>query len=88
MKSRRRVNIPMRLVLDTTRCDGHGICSLRCPERLSIDEWGYAVVDSEAIIQRGSFVRAQRAIRACPEGALTMRTIVEAPESATTPLVD
>jgi ferredoxin len=77
----------MRLVLDGTKCDGHGICTLRCPERISIDEWGYAVVSNEPIIRRGSLAHAQRAIRACPEEALTMHAVDRAPERAATPVV-
>lgn len=81
------VNVPLRLVLDGTKCDGHGICTLRCPERISIDEWGYADVSSELIIRRGSRSRARRAVRACPEGALTLHTVDAAPERSSTPVV-
>jgi ferredoxin len=81
------INVPLRLVLDETKCDGHGICTLRCPELISIDEWGYAVVSSEPIVRRRTLTHATRAMRACPESALTLLAVEVAPERATTPMV-
>ncbi|HUY30290.1 MAG TPA: ferredoxin [Acidimicrobiales bacterium] len=63
---------PVRLQLDGARCDGHGICSLRCPERVALDEWGFAVVDPTPISGRASVARAVRACNACPADALTV----------------
>lgn len=62
---------PVRLVLDGTLCDGHGICSLRCPERIWLDEWGYAVVDEREIVDDRTAARARRAVAACPARALS-----------------
>ena len=59
--------------LDASICDGHGICALCCSERIGLDEWGYAVVDTEPIVDKRVLKRARRAIAACPEGALTLR---------------
>lgn len=59
--------------LDAAICDGHGICALRCPDRIGLDEWGYAVVDTDAITDERLLRRARRAVAACPEHALTLR---------------
>jgi len=58
--SRRRSSPPfVRLVIDASRCDGHGICALRCPELISLDEWGYANVDSSPAPTRSMAARAR-----------------------------
>ncbi len=63
---------PVRLVFDASRCEGHAICALRCPERISLDEWGFAEVDPTPTDDELGAVRARRAARACPAGALTV----------------
>jgi ferredoxin len=60
------------LELDGAVCDGHGICVLCCPERVSLDEWGFAVVDGTPIRDPATRRRAHRAVRACPAGALRL----------------
>ena len=73
--SLRRTNPPfVRLFVDASRCDGHGICALRCPELISLDEWGYATVDPSPAPTRSIAARARRAARACPAGAITAMT--------------
>jgi len=71
--------IAVRVVIDGTRCDGHGICLLRLPERISLDEWGYAVVDDTPLAGRRSLARARRAVRACPAHALDLVTCADPP---------
>jgi ferredoxin len=61
-----------RLVVDAARCDGHGICALRCPELVTLDEWGYAAVEEGAVTSAPTLRRARRALSACPERALTL----------------
>ena len=63
-----------RLVVDPTSCDAHGICALKCPDLLALDEWGYPVLlHGAAAISKGPARRAaRRAVRACPEGALRL----------------
>ncbi len=63
---------PVRLVLDAARCDGHGICALRCPELVSLDRFGFAGVDGEPITDPVVLRRARRAVAGCPERALTI----------------
>jgi ferredoxin len=60
----------VRLVIDASLCDGHGICALRCPELISLDEWGYAHVAMTRVDSERLATRARRAAAACPVGAL------------------
>lgn len=62
----------VRLMVDPVRCQGHGICTLFCSERVDLDEWGYAVVDQAPIIDPRLIRRAHRAVAACPEQALLL----------------
>ena len=65
--------------LDGARCDGHGICVLRLPQRITLDEWGYAVIDPVPIDTELDLQRARRAIRACPAGALELVAVHHGP---------
>lgn len=62
----------MRIVLDPTRCEGHGICALFFSERIDLDTWGFAAVDGEVFTTRRLRRRALRAAAACPRGALVV----------------
>ena len=62
------------LQVDAAKCDGHGICALCCPERVGLDEWGYALVSNDPITDHRTLARAARASAACPERALVLRT--------------
>ena len=62
----------IRIVVDGSRCDGHGICALVLPERISLDRWGYASLDSEPIADPKTLARARRAVHACPALALAL----------------
>jgi ferredoxin len=61
-----------QLRLDAAACEGHGICALRCPERVSLDEWGYPSVDSSPFEESLIMRRARLAAAACPEHALSL----------------
>ena len=61
------------LQVDWTRCDGHGLCAAMFPERITLDEWGFPVVDGRRL--EGREVRAARsAALACPALALRLQT--------------
>ncbi len=61
----------MKLDIDWTRCDGHGLCSALLPERITRDEWGYPVLHHPAV-DPGSPTAARRAVAACPALALRL----------------
>ncbi len=70
------------LRLDPIRCDGYGICAVHLPERITLDEWGYPVIEPGPVPER-LLSRARRAADACPVLALSLRQVATA--SATTP---
>jgi len=61
-----------KLTLDSTRCSGHGICVLHCPDLVTLDEWGFAGVDRTPFRNAAVLRRARRAAAACPESALAL----------------
>jgi len=72
------LRLSVRLVIDASRCEGHAICALQCPELISLDEWGYAHLESSATTASIA-ARARRAVRACPVGAITVETDADRP---------
>jgi ferredoxin len=52
-------------------CTGHGVCAELLPELISVDEWGYPIVDPRPVpstLERD----ARRAVAACPALALKL----------------
>jgi len=62
----------IRLVINGSLCDGHGICALVMPERVSLDVWGYASVDATPLDDAQLIARGRRVVRACPAKALSL----------------
>lgn len=62
-----------RLRLDPIACTGHGLCAGLYPEGIKLDDWGYPMLDDRAI-PNAELDHARRAIRACPDVALSMVT--------------
>jgi ferredoxin len=58
---------PRRLLVDWTRCDGHGLCAALAPGLVTADPWGYPVlrpgVDADA-------ASIKRLVAVCPALAL------------------
>jgi ferredoxin len=60
-----------RLRLDPIACEAHGYCAELLPERITLDEWGYPLIDGEPV--GGELVElARAAAAACPRRALAV----------------
>ena len=66
------------LRLDPIRCDGYGVCAVHLPERITLDEWGYPMIEPGPVPER-LLSRARRAADACPVLALSLRQVAVAP---------
>jgi ferredoxin len=65
----------LRLHVDWTRCDGHGLCAELLPELLDRDEWGYPLPrtgEREPVVPRRVEPHARHAVRSCPLLALRL----------------
>ena len=61
----------MKLHLDNSKCEAHGLCYGRAPQLFDCDNDGYAVLLDDS--PTGEMVDlAQIAERACPEGAISI----------------
>ena len=54
-----------RLVLNPIKCVGHGMCAELFPERITLDDWGYPIIDPKAI-PANLEDHARRAVAVCP----------------------
>jgi ferredoxin len=61
----------MKLRVNPIKCDAHGLCAELMPECISLDEWGYPIINA-AEIPPELEVHARRAAVACPTLALLL----------------
>ncbi|MBL1098585.1 ferredoxin [Streptomyces coffeae] len=61
----------MKLLLDSTRCQGYGLCQEPAPGFIDIDEWGYAQL-TVTTVPEGSEEAAAEAVAVCPNSALRL----------------
>jgi len=71
MKTRDRVD-QVTLVVDPIACVGHGVCAELFPERITLDEWGYPIIDPRPIPEH-LLDHARRAASNCPTLALILK---------------
>jgi ferredoxin len=60
--------VTMRIRIDPIACDAYGYCAELLPERVSLDEWGYPVLDGRPVPEELAAL-AQRAATDCPRKA-------------------
>lgn len=59
----------MKIQIDRSRCDGHGLCQALLPGAIEVDEWGFPIL-RDANVPAGGEPAARRAAAACPALAL------------------
>jgi ferredoxin len=52
-------------------CKGHGACAELLPEMITLDEWGYPIIDQRPV-PPGLVKDARAAVSACPTLALRL----------------
>lgn len=60
-----------RLRVDPILCRGYGMCTELLPERITLDDWGFPILDGR-LIRDDLREHARRAVAACPTGALQL----------------
>ncbi|MEZ0089236.1 ferredoxin [Streptacidiphilus sp. EB129] len=61
----------MKLLLDSTLCQGYGLCQEHAPALVDLDEWGYAqILAAQPAADQEPAARA--AVEACPNRALRL----------------
>lgn len=66
------MSTPLRLTVDPILCDAYGHCAELLPELIQLDQWGYPIIDEQAVPEhlRGN---ARQAVAACPRLALGLK---------------
>jgi len=59
-------------------CEAHGMCAELLPERITLDEWGYPIVDGTPL-EGAQVEHAMRAAQACPTFALLVERARDRP---------
>ncbi|MGH9060897.1 MAG: ferredoxin [Acidimicrobiales bacterium] len=65
------MTVSWRLRVNPIACDGHGLCAELLPEAITLDDWGYPILDDRALAP-GVMEHARRAVAACPTLALLL----------------
>jgi ferredoxin len=60
-----------RLRVNPIACEAHGLCAELLPEWISLDDWGYPIVDDRPLPPELE-AHARRAADACPTLALLL----------------
>ncbi len=62
----------VRVSIDPVACDAYGFCAELLPEAITLDEWGYPIVDGRSLAP-DLVAAARRAARDCPRRAISLR---------------
>ncbi|HVA44240.1 MAG TPA: ferredoxin [Acidimicrobiales bacterium] len=62
----------MKIILDNSKCEGHGRCYALAPELFDADDEGYSVLKITGDVPAGSEEHATLASANCPEFAITV----------------
>ncbi|HEX3980899.1 MAG TPA: ferredoxin [Acidimicrobiales bacterium] len=63
--------VSVRLRVDPVACDAYGYCAELLPERVTLDEWGYPIIDGTPV-DPALVELATRAVASCPRRALAL----------------
>jgi ferredoxin len=69
--------VDRKLRVNPLLCTGFGYCAEIVPELISLDDWGYPIVDSSPIEADRLMQHARRAIAACPRLALMIEEVAK-----------
>lgn len=64
----------IRLRVDPVACDAYGYCAELLPERVTLDEWGYPIVDGTPV-ETDLVALATRAAAECPRRAVLLERV-------------
>jgi ferredoxin len=67
--------VAVRLRVDPVACDAYGFCAELLPERVTLDEWGYPIVDGTPVPAELVDL-ATRAAAECPRRAVMLERVI------------
>lgn len=66
-----------RLIVNPIQCEGFGYCAEIVPELISLDDWGFPIVDTNPIEADEILNVARKAVATCPRLALLLVEVVK-----------
>ena len=63
----------MKLILDTSACQGYGLCQVAAPDLVDLDDSGYADLIGDGLVPASGHHHAHDAVTACPARALQVQ---------------
>ncbi len=76
--------VVIRVQVDPIACDAYGYCAELLPERVTLDEWGYPIVDGSPLSAELVGL-ATRAANACPRRAVLLHQVPAGPTGGRRP---
>jgi ferredoxin len=73
--------VKARLIVDPIACTGHGLCAELLPEWITLDDWGFPIIDPR-VVPPDLEALAKHAVEACPTLALALRQEARQPHRA------
>jgi ferredoxin len=64
--------MPMKISVDSSRCQGHALCAAVDEDLFPLDDQGYSSLGEPREVPAGSEENARLGVAACPERALTL----------------
>jgi ferredoxin len=64
----------LHITIDPIACNAYGYCAELLPESITLDEWGYPIVDNQPVAAE-LVAAAKRAARDCPRRAVTLNKV-------------
>ncbi len=61
----------MKVIIDPTRCTGHGTCAQLLTDNISLDKWHFPILERSKL-REAHFDLAKRAVQLCPELAISI----------------
>jgi ferredoxin len=62
--------VERRLRVNPLLCTGYAYCSEIVPELISVDDWGFPIVNTQLVTDDNLLTLARRAVATCPRLAL------------------
>lgn len=63
---------PMRVIIDSEKCQGHNRCYALAPELFDVDDYGQAIAMNDGVVPPALEAKARLAVANCPEFAISI----------------
>jgi ferredoxin len=65
----------MKVSVDSSRCEAHGMCEATTPEFFTVDDDGYSSIGTDKAVPAGQENRVRMGAESCPVAALSISEV-------------